>query len=298
MKRKLGEILVEMRAAQARDVNDVLREQAGGDPNRLGELLVALGKISPGQLARALSEQHLVPFMRIPRIRPEVVALVSSEFQKAHRLVPIRASGRDLTIALADPTTLEAVELLRGAWAKVHIFVAASDEIDAIHESLAPDGAPMAELRKQQRPLPPTGSGLATAERRRSTSSDQDLFEVDDAPFLASDRPSSASVPREIDDSPFFADGDAGGRRPTPALQQVAAPLATTSPGPEDLALQLPAWLQTEKDLSPPPGVATSWTGALEALDSSELSLALARALVRRGILTEQDLISALGDVK
>lgn len=134
MRKKLGEILVASGVVTKSDLDVALGDQTAGEPSRVGDLLVALGKITPVQLARALSLQHAIPFIQLPPVPIDVLKVIPIEFQQQHRLVPFRVTGDAISVAVADPSNIDAIEELRGQLnKKVNRYVAAADEIDAIH---------------------------------------------------------------------------------------------------------------------------------------------------------------------
>jgi hypothetical protein len=134
MRKKLGEILVASGVVTQSDLDVALGDQTAGEPSRVGDLLVALGKITPVQLARALSLQHAIPFIQLPPVPTDVLKVIPIDFQQQHRLVPFRVTGDAISIAVADPSNIDAIEELRGQLnKKVNRYVAAGDEIDAIH---------------------------------------------------------------------------------------------------------------------------------------------------------------------
>lgn len=137
MKRKLGEILVANGAVSAGDVDGALADQSAGDASRLGDLLVATGKISSTQLARGLAEQYELPFVELPPLPQAVLDLVPLELQRQYRFVPLRSEGTELSIAMADLANVEVIALLEQQWTKVNVHVAGGDEIDALHATLS-----------------------------------------------------------------------------------------------------------------------------------------------------------------
>jgi type IV pilus assembly protein PilB len=119
----------------------------GRDPrpsSRLGELLVRLGLVTPGQVGEAVNLQrtehhslveslvklgfidgeavvlHLQREYRLPRFDletadppEEVLRLVPEPLARNHLLIPIQRDGATLTIAVADPTNLAALDQVR-----------------------------------------------------------------------------------------------------------------------------------------------------------------------------------------
>ncbi len=119
----------------------------GRDPrpsSRLGELLVRLGLVTPGQVGEAVNLQrtehhslveslvklgfidgeavvlHLQREYRLPRFDletadppEEVLRLVPEPLARNHLLIPIQRDGATLTVAVADPTNLAALDQVR-----------------------------------------------------------------------------------------------------------------------------------------------------------------------------------------
>ncbi|MEW5741794.1 MAG: hypothetical protein AB1938_22935, partial [Myxococcota bacterium] len=137
MRRKLGEILLSSGVVSPSDIADALSDQSAGEPSRLGDLLVAQGRLTPTQLAQALAEQYGVPFTTLPPLATAVLEAVPLDFQRRHRLVPIRVEGTALSVAMADLADSDAVASLKKQWPQVKVFAAAGDEIDALHSALS-----------------------------------------------------------------------------------------------------------------------------------------------------------------
>lgn len=202
MRRKLGEILLSSGMVAPGDIADALADQSAGEPSRLGDLLVASGKLTPAQLAQALAEQHGVPYTPLPPLATAVLEAVPLDFQRAHRLVPIRVDGEVLSIAMADLADADAVRTLQQTWPQVKVFAAAGDEIDALHSALFGEfpGPPPLELPSVAPPV---------AAARGSSPSADDLF----GSFEFEGEPPAAAPPTA---SGLFGDLDleAGGSAP------------------------------------------------------------------------------------
>lgn len=166
MRKKLGEILIASGAVTQADLDLALNDQTAGEPARLGDLLVALGRISPVQLARALSQQHAIPFIQLPAVPPEVLLAVPLDFQQQHRVVPFRVSADAISLAMADPSNADAVETLRQTLhKKITRYVAAGDEIDALHADLVTGTIDLPTVAPVVKPVkgsasPPTAKDL------------------------------------------------------------------------------------------------------------------------------------------
>lgn len=137
-RKKLGEILIASGVVTKSDIDEALRDQSAGEAARLGDQLIALGKLTSFQLAKALASQHNLPYMGLPAIPPRVMAAIPLDYQQAHRLVPFRVDGDTVCVAVADPSNSDAIEELRYSLnRKVMVSIAPGDEIDAVHEAYA-----------------------------------------------------------------------------------------------------------------------------------------------------------------
>lgn len=175
MRKKLGEILIASGSVTQADIDLALMDQASGDASRLGEQLVGLGKLTPKQLAKALSQQHSIPLIELPPIPPEVLAAVPMDFQVRHRLVPFRVSADSVSVGMADPADEHVLEELRASLnKKIMRYVVAGDAVDAAHASL---GQATVELPAIAPHVAPVG-----ARRASSPPTAQELFDSVDPP--------------------------------------------------------------------------------------------------------------------
>lgn len=109
----LGQLLVDAGAVARADLDEALEAQPATGL-RLGELLVRRGVASPEAVARALGVQLGLPFVPAPLIPDDAaLALVRPELARARRVVPLRATPRTLSVAMADPLDLGAVDDIR-----------------------------------------------------------------------------------------------------------------------------------------------------------------------------------------
>jgi type IV pilus assembly protein PilB len=111
MSTKLGEILVReslITAQQLRETLDYQRENGG----RLGSNLVKLGFVSDDVVTAVLSRQYGVPSINLElfQIGGEVIKLISEEVASKYSVLPVSKSGASLTLAMADPTNVFAMD--------------------------------------------------------------------------------------------------------------------------------------------------------------------------------------------
>ncbi len=111
MSAKLGEILVRenlVTPQQLREALDFQRTSGG----RLGSNLVKLGIISDDVITAILSRQYGVPSINLDlfQIEIEVIKLISQEVALKYTVLPISKVGATLTLAMADPTNVFAMD--------------------------------------------------------------------------------------------------------------------------------------------------------------------------------------------
>jgi type IV pilus assembly protein PilB len=117
-RRRLGEVLVTGGVLTEEQLGDALRaqkEDLGGRRRRLGEVITALGLADEVQIARALSDQLGLPFVDLGSlpIADETLGVLPRNVAVRHMAVPISLAHDVLTVALADPTNVLALDDIR-----------------------------------------------------------------------------------------------------------------------------------------------------------------------------------------
>ncbi len=111
--RRLGNLLVAEGLITAEQLQSALQEQRASN-ERLGSILVRLGMLNEDQLAAFLSRQYGVPAMVLSQLEidPEVLRLVPAQLAKAYEVLPVKLVGGTLTLAMADPTNVFALDVV------------------------------------------------------------------------------------------------------------------------------------------------------------------------------------------
>lgn len=111
MSAKLGEILVRENLITSQQLREALEYQrtSGG---RLGSNLIKLGIISDDVITAVLSRQYGVPSINLElfQIENETIKLISHEVALKYTVLPISKVGATLTLAMADPTNVFAMD--------------------------------------------------------------------------------------------------------------------------------------------------------------------------------------------
>jgi len=133
VKKKIGDLLVEKGYITELQLEEALREQAISG-RRLGELLVEKEYISENQLLETISDRLGVPKVSLSQmvLDPQVVQKVSVDLARRYTIIPIFEIGNTLTLAMADPLNIIAIDEIKYlTGANIKRAVALSSEIRA-----------------------------------------------------------------------------------------------------------------------------------------------------------------------
>ena len=110
----LGQILVQQNLITEEQVQEALaiQKERGG---LIGAILIELGYITEEQRNAALAEQAGMEFIDLDKmeIPPDVISRVSVSIAEVYKIVPIRFENNTLTVVLADPMNINALDDLR-----------------------------------------------------------------------------------------------------------------------------------------------------------------------------------------
>ena len=108
---KLGELLIKAKLITPDNLVEALKEQkaSGG---KLGECLVKLGIISEEDITECLSQQFGVPSINLQHfeIDASVIKLIPADVARKYNILPVNKTGATITIAMADPTNVFAMD--------------------------------------------------------------------------------------------------------------------------------------------------------------------------------------------
>jgi type II secretory ATPase GspE/PulE/Tfp pilus assembly ATPase PilB-like protein len=136
----LGEILVNKGVIDGRRLDDFLAGEYSGK-GQLGAELVRQGLVEEHEVARALAEQHHLPFLDLAAQPPDTglaATLPWMVFERHHSL-PVRQEMGALLVAVACAPTLQMVEEFKAALGqRVRLGVAMDSELQAWRQRLCP----------------------------------------------------------------------------------------------------------------------------------------------------------------
>ncbi|HHV63078.1 MAG TPA: Flp pilus assembly complex ATPase component TadA [Firmicutes bacterium] len=132
---RLGELLVELGVIDQGQLNRALEVQRKTG-ERLGTVLVRLGYARQDDILRVLETQLDIPRVDIDRyvVSPEVIGLVPESLARRHKVFPVELRDGALTLAMADPLDVFAIDDVRiAAGYDIRPVIAAEGQIlDAI----------------------------------------------------------------------------------------------------------------------------------------------------------------------
>ena len=113
--RRLGQILVDLGYLNEDQLWDVLEEQKQSPGEVIGQVAVRMGLVTEAQVTEALAEQFGMPVINLPEttIAPKVLEMVTQTMAEIYKVMPVSVKGDVLTVAMADPKNLAALDDLR-----------------------------------------------------------------------------------------------------------------------------------------------------------------------------------------
>jgi len=134
MKRKrLGEILRDEGLISEEQLQAALERQKTEKALRIGEVLVAMGAVTAEDVAQAIWQQRQIPYVDLDNyaLDPKVIELVPERIARAYLALPIFKIGNALTVAMADPFNLIAVDDLRSrTGCEIETVISTEDKIE------------------------------------------------------------------------------------------------------------------------------------------------------------------------
>jgi type IV pilus assembly protein PilB len=133
-KKPLGQILLEKDLINQEQLDEALKVQKN-TTEQLGRILVDLGHVTEQDVLRGHAEQLGIPFLDLDRISvdEDVAKAIPQSVVQRYNAIPIRRSGNRLTVAMADPTNvfaLDDIRLITGY--EIDPMLASSDDISAL----------------------------------------------------------------------------------------------------------------------------------------------------------------------
>lgn len=148
MSRNLGERLLEILKQSQKitgsDIEKILSQLNKKDGMKLKDILVKMGYISEKELLSLISMELKIPFLNLSKFKIDVSfkKIIPEKLAKKHQVVPISKIGDTLTLAMADPFNVIAVDdISLLSQSKIDCVISTEKDIVAAIEKLYSEGS-------------------------------------------------------------------------------------------------------------------------------------------------------------
>lgn len=141
--KRIGEVLVAQGKVSEEQIDEALAIQKT-DSRKIGNILVSLGYINEDELAQALSTRLNLEYVDLfeAEVDSEVLGIIEESVLLQHKAVPLRIEDGRLIVAMADPNDIYArSDLTISAGYPITTVVAAEDAIRHLQEKLFGNGS-------------------------------------------------------------------------------------------------------------------------------------------------------------
>jgi type IV pilus assembly protein PilB len=174
--RQLGQKLVDLGYLDDAQLESIYEEMRTGEL-KLGEIAIQRGLVNEDQLLQATAEVHgmRVANLEDTKPQPEALKIVPQNMAELYKMVPLSYEADTLTVAMADPNNLQALDDIRNFLGirQVNAVLAPQSAIDALMKRAYAAGGPeesIASIISQLESDPE----LASKSIKRETSIDLD----------------------------------------------------------------------------------------------------------------------------
>jgi type IV pilus assembly protein PilB len=112
---RIGDLMLREGLLTKESLTKALQEQANNPGQRLGLTVVKMGLVPETEVVRMLARQFRMPAVDLSRfeVDPRLLKLIPADLATKHTVLPLKREGRQLTVAIADPTSMSVVEDLK-----------------------------------------------------------------------------------------------------------------------------------------------------------------------------------------
>jgi type IV pilus assembly protein PilB len=112
---RLGEILINQGLINSEQLKKALETQKIENKKKIGEILVSQGAINQRQLNEALQYVYETEYIELGDVilDPEIIALIPKRIALRYKLVPLSKENNTLTVAMANPLDINAIDYIK-----------------------------------------------------------------------------------------------------------------------------------------------------------------------------------------
>lgn len=133
-RKRIGEILVEMHAINAKQLESALKRQSTAR-KMIGEILIEDGVLEEEVLFKGLSIQHGIEYVNLDNedLNRDLIRQIPESLIKTYKFIPLRKEPKSLTIAVFDPTNTKMFDSIKMATGFMFIKWVLSTKTQIIH---------------------------------------------------------------------------------------------------------------------------------------------------------------------
>ena len=109
--KRIGEVLLDRNVITEKDLQKALtyQKEHGG---LMGQILIQIGCVTEEEIALALTAQYGFPYLPLDNYEIDggLTSIIPEELARRYCLIPIDRIGNALTLAMADPSNVQAIE--------------------------------------------------------------------------------------------------------------------------------------------------------------------------------------------
>lgn len=112
---RLGDLLVKEGLLSREHLAKALQEQSANPGQRIGLTVVKMGFVLETEVVKMLARQYRMPAVDLARFELDIrlLKLIPAELASKHTVLPLKRDGRQLTVAIADPTAMAVIDDLK-----------------------------------------------------------------------------------------------------------------------------------------------------------------------------------------
>ncbi len=112
---RLGDLLLREGLISRENLAKALQEQSANPGQRIGLTVVRMGMVPETEVVRMLARQYRMPAVDLSRFEVDtrLLKLIPAELASKHTVLPLKREGRQLTVAIADPTAMGVIDDLK-----------------------------------------------------------------------------------------------------------------------------------------------------------------------------------------
>ena len=174
-KKRLGDILIDCNLITDDQLKEALSFQKENGL-KLGEALIQMGLVTEDDIIWALGNQLNISFIHLSPdiVSPEVVKLISADFAKDNRLIPLYKAGSDFSVCMVDPLDSRPIEYIEGKFGVtvsvsictaldfIETYNAVYGPLEVSNESEVEANATEAETKQMEQGIP---KGMESSEK-------------------------------------------------------------------------------------------------------------------------------------